>query len=225
MGLLPMNTLQILTTYRTEFLLGLWVTLKMCLLIWASGIVLGTALGVAGAKWKWLGVLSKIISFVLGAIPILVFLFWLHYPLQSLLHLVIDPFYTAVAALSIVNVLLVADLIRGVLNDFPTQYVMAAQICGLSHRQTVLRIQLPIIFRQAIPTVLLIQVSMLQASLFASLISVDEIFRVAQRINSMVYRPVEIYTALAVLFLMICVPLHGLAYWLKLRFTRDLSDR
>jgi len=67
-----------------------------------------------------------------------------------------------------------------VLNDFPMQYVMAAQICGLSHRQTVLKIQLPIIFRQAIPTLLLIQVSMLQASLFASLISVDEIFRVAK---------------------------------------------
>lgn len=221
-----MNTFQILTTYRVEFLLGLWVTLKICLLVWVSGIMLGTALGVAGAKWKWVvGVPSKITSFVLGAIPILVFLFWLHYPLQSLLHLVIDPFYTAVAALSIVNVLLVADLIRGVLNDFPAQYLMAAQICGLSHQQTVLKIQLPIIFRQAIPTLLLIQVSMLQASLFASLISVDEIFRVAQRINSMVYRPVEIYTALAVLFLMICLPLHGLAYWLKIRFTRDLSDR
>ena len=41
----------------------------------------------------------------------------------------------------------------------------------------------------------------------------------------MVYRPVEIYTALAVLFLLICLPLHGVAYWLKRRFTRDLSDR
>jgi His/Glu/Gln/Arg/opine family amino acid ABC transporter permease subunit len=225
-GLFTMNTFQILTTYHTEFLFGLLVTLKMCLLIWGIGIMLGTALGVAGAKWKRAcGIPSKIASSLLGAIPILVFLFWLHYPLQSLLHWVIDPFWTAVTALSIVNVFLVADLIRGVLNDFPAQYVMAAHICGLSHRQTVLRIQLPIIFRQAIPTVLLIQVSMLQASLFASLISVDEIFRVAQRINSMVYRPVEIYTALAVLFLIICLPLHGIAYWLKRHFTRDLSDR
>ncbi|HEX8163560.1 MAG TPA: ABC transporter permease subunit [Pyrinomonadaceae bacterium] len=221
-----MSVLDILTKYRGEFLYGLWVTLKLCLLIWPIGIVVGTALGVAGAKWKLgVGIPSKVISFTLSGIPILVFLFWLHYPAQSLLKIVVNPFYTAAAALSIINVLLVADLIRGVLNDFPTQYIMAARVCGLSHQQTVLNIQLPIIFRQVLPSLLLIQVSMLQATLFASLISVDEIFRVAQRINSEVYRPVEIYTALAVLFLAVCLPLHGLAYWLKARFTRDLSEQ
>lgn len=221
-----MSVLEILARYREEFLLGLWVTLKLCLLIWPTGIVVGTALGIAGARWKFgVGIPSKVISFTLSGIPILVFLFWLHYPLQSVLGIVVNPFYTAATALSIVNILLVADLLRGVLNDFPEQYVMAARVCGLSNRQTVLRIQLPIIFRQVIPGLLLIQVSMLQATLFASLISVDEIFRVAQRINSQVYRPVEIYTALAVLFLVVCLPLHGIAYWLKAKFTRDLSER
>lgn len=221
-----MDIFDILAKYRGEFLQGLLVTLKLCLLIWPIGILVGTALGAAGARWKvGIGLPSKVISFTLSGIPILVFLFWLHYPLQSLLGIVVQPFYTAVAALSIVNTLLVADLIRGVLNDFPNQYVMAAQVCGLSHRQTVLQIQLPIIFRQVLPNLLLIQVTMLQATLFASLISVDEIFRIAQRINSEVYRPVEIYTALAVLFLAVCLPMHGIAYWLKARFTRDLSER
>ena len=66
---------------------------------------------------------------------------------------------------------------------------------------------------------------MLQCSLFASLISVDEIFRVAQRINATIYRPVEIYSALALLFLAVCLPLNGLALWLRMRFTRDLSEK
>ena len=220
-----MTVFDILTEHREEFALGLLTTLKLCLFIWPIGILLGAVLGVAGAKWKLaVGMPSKAASFTLSGVPILVFLFWLHYPLQSLLDVVIDPFYTAVAALSTVNILLVADLIRGVLNDFPKQYVLAARVCGLSSRQTVLRIQLPIIFRQVLPSLLFIQVGMLQATLFASLISVDEVFRIAQRINSQVYKPVEIYTALALLFLAICLPLHGLAYWLKARFTRDLSE-
>jgi ABC-type amino acid transport system permease subunit len=88
-----------------------------------------------------------------------------------------------------------------------------------------LRIELPIVARQTIPSLLFIQVSMLQATLFASLISVDEIFRVCQQINSQIYRPVQIYTALAVLFLAICLPMNGLAYWLRARFTKNLSDR
>ncbi len=202
------------------------VTLKLCLLIWPIGILVGTLLGVAGSRWKVaVGIPSKTTSFVLSGIPILVFLFWLHYPLQAMLNVVIDPFYTATAALSIVNALLVADLVRGVLNDFPKQYMMAAKVCGLSSRQIVTKIQLPLVFRQVIPSLLYIQVAMLQSTLFASLISVDEVFRVAQRINSEVYRPVEIYTSLALLFLAVCLPLHGIAGWLKNRYTRDLSEQ
>lgn len=221
-----MTVFDIITQHKIEFLGGLMVTLKLCLLIWPIGIIGGILLGIAGAKWKIaVGIPSKTASFVLSGIPILVFLFWLHYPLQAMLHVVIQPFYTATAALSIVNALLVADLVRGVLNDFPKQYMMAAKVCGLTSRQVVMKIQLPLIFRQVIPNLLYIQVAMLQSTLFASLISVDEVFRVAQRINSEVYRPVEIYTSLALLFLAVCLPMHGLAGWLKNRFTRDLSEQ
>ena len=69
------------------------------------------------------------------------------------------------------------------------------------------------------------QVVMLHATLFASLISVEEIFRVAQRINSSIYRPVEIYTALACFFLLVCLPINLLAVHLKNTYTRDMSER
>ncbi|MFN3650353.1 MAG: ABC transporter permease subunit [Armatimonadota bacterium] len=221
-----MTVFDIISKYHQELLMGLLVTVRLCLFIWPIGIVGGALLGVAGARWRVVvGVPSKVASFVLSGIPILVFLFWLHYPLQAMFRIVVDPFITAVVALSIVNVLLVADLIRGVLHDFPTQYLLAARVSGLSPAQTVIHIQLPLVFRQVLPGLLLIQVSMLQATLFASLISVDEIFRIAQRINSEVYRPVEIYTALAVLFLVVCLPLHGFAVWLRMRYTRNYSEQ
>lgn len=221
-----MNVFRILVEHRQEFGIGLFVTVKLCALIWPIGLILGAILGMAGVRWRRVvGMPSRAASFVLGGIPVLVFLFWLHYPLQSMLNVVIDPFYTAVAALSILNTVLVADMVRGVLLDFPQQYVLAARACGLSPRETVLKIQLPIVLRQILPSLLLLQVSMLQATLFASLISVDEIFRVVQRVNSEIYRPVELYTALAVLFLIVCLPLHGLATWLKIQFTRNLSEQ
>jgi ABC-type amino acid transport system permease subunit len=157
-------------------------------------------------------------------VPVLVLLFWLHYPLQSVLGVIFDPFYTAAAALSLVNIVSIADLVATTLRDFPAQYVTAARVYGLSPAETTRRIQLPIIFRQILPGLLVRQVTILQATLFASLISVDEIFRVAQRINAIVYRPIEIYTALAGFFLLICLPLNGLAYFLEARFTRDLSE-
>ena len=66
--------------------------------------------------------------------------------------------------------------------------------------------------------------SCLTLPLFASLISVEEIFRVAQRINAQIYRPVEIYTALGLFFLAVCLPVNGLAYWLQKRYTRNISE-
>ena len=221
-----MGIFDILWTYRNDFLHGLMVTMELCLIIWSVGIVAGVALGAAGAKWKVVvGLPSRFASFVLSGVPILVLLFWMYYPLQYILSVQVNPFPTAVATLCVVNTFLVGDLIRGVLNDFPTQYIMAARVCGLTERQTLWRIQLPIISRQVLPNLLFIQVGMLQATLFASLISVNEIFRVAQRINALVYRPVEIYTALALFFLAVCLPLHGLALWLKSRFTRTFSEQ
>ena len=66
---------------------------------------------------------------------------------------------------------------------------------------------------------------MLHATLFASLISVEELFRVSQRINSTIYRPIEIYTALALFFLVVCLPINLFAVYLKRYYTRDLSER
>ena len=221
-----MSILDILVTYRQGFLDGLLVTLRLCLIIWSIGLVAGCMLGAAGARWHVaIGWPSRTIAFVLSGIPILVFLFWLHYPFQALLDVVIDPFITAAITLSIVNIFMVSELIRGILKDFPRQYIIAAQVCGLSPIETLISIQLPIILRQSLPGLLSIQVNMLQATLFASLISVDEIFRVAQRINASIYKPVEIYTALGVLFLAICLPLNLIAYRLKNKYTRNLSEK
>lgn len=221
-----MNVWDILLNYYPAFLKGLSITLQLSLVIWASGIFIGGALGVLGSRFQvWVGWPSRGLSFVLSGIPILVFLFWLHYPAQAMFEIVVDPFYTAALTLSIVNVFAVADIVRGALMDFPRQYLIAAQVTGLSRKQTILNIQLPLIFREILPPLLLLQVTMLHTTLFASLISVEEIFRVAQRINAQIYRPVEIYTALGVFFLAVSLPINGFAFWLKKRFTRNMSEQ
>ena len=220
-----MSIFDIIAKYHEGITAGLKVTLQLSVTVWVVGLLFGAALGAASSKWKiGIGIAARVGSFALSGIPVLVLLFWLHYPMQSLLGVVIDPFYTAAAALCLLNTFAVADLVRTTLNDFPEEYLIAARVCGLPGNVILTRIELPIVLRQILPGLLLIQVGMLQATLFASLISVDEIFRVAQRINAQVYRPVEVYTMLGVLFLIICLPLNGLALWMRAKFTRDLSD-
>jgi His/Glu/Gln/Arg/opine family amino acid ABC transporter permease subunit len=221
-----MSILTILANYYPAFLKGLGVTLQLCLIIWLFGIILGAALGWAGSRYpRSVGMPSRTVSFVLSGIPILVFLFWLHYPAQAIFNIVVDPFYTAALTLSILNIFGVADLVRGAILDFPQQYLIAAKVTGLTREQTIFRIQLPLILRQILPGLLFLQVAMLHATLFASLISVEEIFRISQRINAQIYKPVEIYTALGVFFLIVCLPVNGFAFWLKKHFTRNISEQ
>ena len=220
-----MSVFDILLKYYPAFLNGLSVSLQLSGIIWGLGILIGGALGIAGTKFRyWVGLPSKMISFLLSGIPILVFLFWLHYPAQAMFDLVVDPFYTAAFTLTIVNIFGVADIIRGALMDFPQQYLTAAKVTGLTRKQTILNIQFPLILRTTLPALLMLQVAMLHTTLFASLISVEEIFRVAQRINAQIYRPVEIYTALGIFFLAVSLPVNGFALWLRAHFTRDISE-
>lgn len=220
-----MSVLDILINYHQGFLQGLMVTLQLYGIIVACGILIGGALGVTAARIAAAGYISQGMAFFLGAVPTLVFLFWLHYPVQAMFDVVIDPFYTAAFTLSIVNIFGVSELVRHAVQDFPQQYLVAGRVSGLSTKDLIVKIQLPMLFRQLLPGLLVTQVGMLHATLFASLISVEEIFRVAQRINAQIYRPVEIYTALGLFFLLVCLPVNLFAAWFKKRHTRDTSER
>lgn len=149
-----MSVFDILIHYYPAFLKGLAVTLQLSAIVWLSGLVLGGALGMAGARFWPAGLVSRIFSFILGGVPLLVFLFWLHYPAQAMFNVVIDPFYTAAFTFSIVNIFAVADIVRGALADFPQQYLIAAKVTGLTRGQTIFRIQFPLILRSTLPTLL-----------------------------------------------------------------------
>ena len=220
------KTFQILVKYHQGFLSGLSVTMLMFVIILVAGCLLGALIGWQSSKDKeGFGKITRVISFVLTGVPILVFLMWMHYPFQSLLGIVVPPFYTGTLTLAVINVFAVADLVRRMMDDFPEQYLIAAKVCGLTPRQTMLKIELPILFRQILPGLIVLQVTMLHATLFTSLISVEEIFRVAQRINASIYRPVEIYTALGVFFLLVSLPFNALAIYLRGKYTRNLSEK
>lgn len=221
-----MSIFEIFSTYKEGFLQGLGVTLRLCLMVWFIGIVVGTLFGILSAKYhKSFGLITKIISTFISGVPVIVLLYWLYYPMQQQLQIDIPAFNIAVFAFSFVNVFIVADLVKNAIKDLPNQYLLSAKVSGLSERTILRKIQIPLIFKQLLGPVLLVQITMLHNSIFASLINVDEIFRQIQRINAMVYKPIELYTALAMFFIIITVPLTLIALYLKRKYAKDYSER
>ena len=212
---------KLLGTYHEALLSGLMVTLELCLLVWLLGIALGTLLGILGFRFSTsLGLVSSWLSTLVSAVPILVLLYWLYFPLQQILDVDIDPFWIAVLALSLVNIFMVSNVVHDAVAQLPEAYHISAIVSGLSHRTFVRRIQAPLIVRQVIGPILSIQLAMLHSSIFASLINVDDLFRQIQRINALEYKPIELYSALAVFFIGISVPMSLLANRLKKKHSK-----
>lgn len=221
-----MSILSIFVNYYESLLRGLAVTVHLAIICWVCGLLLGTAAGYGGFYYsKALGQSIRSSAFLLSSIPFLVLLYWCHYPLQEILNIVVDPFITAAVLLSIVNTVGVADITLKSLLSFPSQYLEVAKISGLRPNTIRSKIIFPLLLRTSLPPILMLQIQVLQMTLFASLISVNEVFREAQRINSMIYRPIEIYTTMALLFIGICAPVNFAAKMLRDKYIFDLSEK
>jgi ABC-type amino acid transport system permease subunit len=211
--------IEVLVEYHQLLLKGFGNTLLLLSLVMLIGIPFGVLGGVLGGRYskgfsKFLGLLK----FFTKIVPVLVLLFWLHFPLQALLGIVIDPFITTVIALGFVNTIAVAYIVQSDLLLLPKAYREAGITLGLSKLQVIRHIELPIMTKRTLPEILHTQATMLEYTLFASLISVQELFRVAQSINSMIYDPVAVYSLLVFFFILILAPLHLLINHLKKKY-------
>jgi len=210
---------QVLLQYHHMLFQGFATTLELLGSIIIIGIPLGTLLGIIGGRFnKTVESAIKGARFFTKVVPVLVFLFWLHYPLQGLLGIVVNPFITTIVALGLINMIATAHIVLVEIELLPKSYSEAGVTLGMTKNQVIQYIELPLLLRRTTPQLLLNQASMLEYTLFASLISVPELFRVAQTINSMIYQPVAIYSLLVVFFVIILVPLHLCTTWLQKKY-------
>ncbi len=213
--------MEILFKYFDAFLAGALTTLKIAGFAWGAGITLGCALGFIALQFDIFRKFLSYFGFLLNSIPILVLLFWVHYPMQSSLNVVIDPLLTSIVLFTFINTLMVAQTISQNAEELPDEFVQCAIFAGLSPRKVFIKVQLPMVFRVSLPSIVMSQVTILHMTLFASLISVNELFRTAQRINSIEYQPVEIYTIIALFYIVISIPLLSLSKYMKSRLKKQ----
>jgi His/Glu/Gln/Arg/opine family amino acid ABC transporter permease subunit len=217
-----MDIIDLLFKYREALLKGLGTTLYLSLMIWIIGIISGTIIGIiSGNNNKLISFIAKTLSTLISGVPILVLLYWMYYPMQQILEVEIDPLNIAIIAFSFVNTFIVADAVRQGISSMPKHFTTTGIVSGLSKKTIFFKIQFPLIFRSLIGPILFIQITMLHNSIFASLINVDDIFRQIQRINALEYKPIELYSILALFFLIITLPLNLIAMRLKKRFTQN----
>ncbi len=187
---------------------GLSQTLLISAVTLIASVVVGLVLALADMSplrpVRWL---SYAIGEIVRNTPILVQLLWVYYVLPIVFDISIDAFTACIIGLTLYSSAFIAEIYRAGIQSVPKGQREAAQVLGLSPTATFLRIVLPQALRVTLPPLAANFVQLIKYSSLAAVISVPEITRRGMELSSSTFRPLEIFTVIAVVYFFICWPL------------------
>ncbi|WP_454727466.1 MULTISPECIES: amino acid ABC transporter permease [Cupriavidus] len=192
-----------------DFLLsGLGQTLLICACTLLASMFGGLAIALLDMSrhraLRWFGMgFGEIIRNT----PILVQILWVYYVLPMVFDISIDALPAAIIALSVYSSAFLAEAYRAGIQAVPPGQRESAHVLGMSSWHTFHRIVLPQAVRLTLPAIAANFVQLIKYSSLASVISVSEITRRGMELSASAFRPLEIFTFIAVVYFVICWPL------------------
>jgi len=155
--------------------------------------------------FKWIAI---VVIEITRDIPLLVLLVWLYFALPIFLpSLKISAFWLSVVGLSFNFAGFQAEIIRAGFQAIPRNQIDVAKSFGFSRVQIFTSIILPQSFWRSIAPTIGQLINTLKLTSLASFITVPELFYTTSALIQDTFRPLEFYTAMAVLYLIIIFPI------------------
>ena len=203
--------------YRHELLAGLWYTVVFTVVCIVCGFVFGllTALArISGLPALVLPVRAVIELF--RCTPLLVQLVWIYYALPVLTGLQLSAPVAAAISLSLYGGAFYSEIIRGGILSIDSGQTEAGQALGMMPLQVMRRVILPQAFRKMVPPLVSQSIMQLKNTSLLSVIAVPDLLYQAQSAAQATYRPLELYTAAAVIYFLVLFPATLLAQKLEI---------
>jgi len=206
--------------YLPALLKWLFVSLEITIII----LVLWTIFWVVFSILKFSKnlFLNFFINFIINlfiSLPVLVILFWVYYALPIFTWFTISAYITTIITLSLNLACFSSDIFVSSYNWIPKSEIQAWIVFNFSKFQILKEIVLPQIIKTVIWPISWRYVETIKLTSLASIISVNELLHVWQNIISLTYKPIEIYTMIAILYLIIIVPIILLLKYIEKKFT------
>ncbi|MGB3731055.1 amino acid ABC transporter permease [Microbacterium sp.] len=186
---------------------GLLSTIPLALVSFALGLVLAivVALMRISANPVVVGIARFYVSIIRGT-PLLVQLFVIFYGMPAV-GIVIDPWPSAIVALSLNVGGYGAEVVRAAILSVPQGQWEAAYTIGMNRTRTLTRIILPQAARVSVPPLSNTFISLVKDTSLTSTILVTELFRVSQQIAASSYQVMVVYLTAALVYWVICLVL------------------
>lgn len=214
-----MNWLQQWAGYMPQMLSGLGVSLFIAGVSIVIGYPLGLLLSVM-VQHKNLAIRTlglAIVEVGRGA-PALVILYLVYYGLPKF-GIAFESIQAACIALVWNAAAYSSEIIRAGLQSVARGQTEAAQVLGLSSRDTFFRVIMPQGMRSAIPGLMGVAIQMFQGTSLAYAIAVPELMKSAYNIGSQDFNYLQIFTLAGICYAAISMP----ATWITVYFEKRLS--
>jgi His/Glu/Gln/Arg/opine family amino acid ABC transporter permease subunit len=147
--------------------------------------------------------------------PLLLQLFWIHFALPKLTGISTTPFESGFIAMSLQSSAYLADIARAGIEAVSRGQWDAAAALGFNPYVVWLEIILPQAFKIMIPPLANIAVGYFKVSALLSLLSVGELMTVATRIAQFTFKPIETYTLVGAIYLVLGAIFSSLTFRLE----------
>lgn len=203
---------------------GVYITLGVTALSILMGLIIGLFVGILRlSRYRFISIpMIAYIEFFRN-IPALVKLIWVYYMIPILLGIELSAFASATIALGIAAGAFFAEIYRAGIEDVDHGHIEAAQSLGMSDAYTMIHIILPQAIRKMLPAFANTFISFLKFSSLVSVLGVADLTYRTQVISTQTFRPMELFTLLAVVYFFLCFILSQLVGWLERRMA--VSER
>ncbi|MGC8494888.1 MAG: amino acid ABC transporter permease [Syntrophobacteraceae bacterium] len=219
-----MDFYSIIRSSQQELLYGAKLTLyySVATIIFATAVGLFFALCKLSSR-QFLRKAGEGYVHIFRGLPLIVEIFYVYFALPMILplHRWFDPFFTPVAgiiALTLNEGAYITEIIRAGILSIPRGQTEAALSIGMNKAQTMRYIILPQAFKRMIPPLVNQFIQTIKDTSLLSVISINELTRQGQIIISTTFASLQIWTAVAIVYLAIILSLTALSGYLERKF-------
>ena len=201
---------------------GILITLYYTVITIGGGLIIGLLVGLLQLSRNPLPVwIGRVYVEFFRNIPLLVILLWTYYALPIFLGVNITKGWAGFLALSCYVGAFYAEILRAGVQSIDAGQADASVALGMSYKQRMRRIILPQAFRRMIPPLAGQSIIQMKNTTLLSMITVPDLLYQAGYISSFTYKPMEVYTAVGAIFLLLLTPLTMLSRRLERREDRE----
>ncbi|MFC0219491.1 polar amino acid transport system permease protein [Pseudochelatococcus lubricantis] len=187
---------------------GLGTTVIYTLVTVAAGAAIGLVVGILRLNAaRWLDILLRAYIEVFRCTPLLVQLVWVYYALPVLIGVDMSAATACFITLSLYAGSFYAEIFRGGILAVDKGQWEAGRAIGMRRGKIFRRIILPQAVQVMIPSLINQTVLQLKNTSLVSVVAVSDLLYQGSVITAASYRPLEVYTVIAVLYFAVLFPL------------------